>query len=366
LLLFALLQQPAHAVPVVPASDHVVIERLPVQLKPPERSSDPRQTAARAKALIEKAREQGDPRFLGYAQTLLSPWWDKPDAPADIAVLQATILQSEHRFDDARKVLQRVAAAHPSHVQALLTLATIERVTGYLAASDTACAALSRASARWVAGMCAAENQSLRGGFEPARQALAALASAPGVSAPQIAWAQSLAAENEERAGNDSAAAQLYRAALQTAPDRYTTLAYADLLLRTGKAAQAVQVLAQEPATDAVLLRRAAAAKRLNDPQWRSISAELGARQAQLAVRDDSAAHAREAALRALWIEGNTQQAWREARRNYTLQREAADGLLLLQAAQATRSPENIRTARGLLRATGFVDARLALVDSSL
>jgi tetratricopeptide (TPR) repeat protein len=361
----AMLVAPVFSAPVLPANAHTVVERLPARLtslrKPGAAGAalSAAQAAAQARQLIEQSRGQGDPRLLGHAQTLLAPWWNKADAPVDIAVLQATILQSQHNFAAARELLNRLVASAPENTQAWLTLATVERVTGNLNASDAACTALTRTGARWAAGACAAENQSLRGGFAFARKAFAALAGTPGISAAQQAWVLSLAAENEERAGDDAAAAQLYRTALRAAPDRYTALAYADLLLRTGQHALVAAALAQEPATDAVLIRRATAAKRMQDAAWRSIADELIQRRTQLLLRDDSAAHAREMALIALWIEDDAAQAWREARRNYTLQREAFDGWLLMQAALATGTQQHIKTARALLQSTGIVDARI-------
>ncbi|MGL4576532.1 MAG: hypothetical protein ACRCV9_17230 [Burkholderiaceae bacterium] len=360
----AMLAAPVFAAPVLPANAQTVVAQLPLRLAPMRKSGDAAvltaaQAAAQAQQLIEQSRSEGDPRLLGQAQTLLAPWWNKPGAPVDIAVLQATILQSQHSFAAARELLNSIVARAPDNAQAWLTLAIIERVTGKLDASDAACTALTRSGARWVAGACAAENQSLRGGSALARKALAALAGTPGISAAQQAWVHSLAAENEERAGDDAAAAQLYRAALQATPDRYTALAYADLLLRTGQHAQVAATLAQEPVTDAVLIRRAAAAKRLQDAAWRGMAQELAQRRAQLLLRDDSAAHARELALIALWIEGDAAQAWREAQRNYTVQREAFDGWLLMQAALATGAPQHINTAKTLLQSTGIVDARI-------
>jgi hypothetical protein len=350
----------AIAAPVQPASDDVVVERLPARIgmvRQPAR--DPASAAQRAQALIEQSRNTGDPRLLGHAQTVLQPWWNAPNAPADIAVLQATILQSQHDFNAARTLLARVTQQHPYHTQALLTLATVERVTGNLAAAQTACEALARAQARWLAALCMAQQQSLRGDFVQARKALATLAATPGLAPVNIAWALSLAAENEERAGDDRAAANFYQAALRMAADLYTALAYADLLLRTDQPAQVRDVLAQEPQTDAVLIRRATAAKRLQDPAWRAIAAELAHRRSQLALRDDSAAHAREAALAALWLEEDAARAWQEAQRNYALQREPLDGWLLLQAAYATGRRQTTEDALTQLRATSIADARL-------
>jgi 1,2-phenylacetyl-CoA epoxidase PaaB subunit len=158
----------------------------------------------------------------------------------------------------------------------------------------------------------------------------------------------------------------LYEQALQTQTDGYTALAYADLLLRTGQFVRVGPALVAQPATDGVMIRRAAAARRMQDPAWKTLAQELFARRAQLALRDDdSAAHAREHALIALWLEDDPQEAWRQAQRNYTLQREAFDAWLLVQAAQATANPSHANTARQQIQAVGIMDARIRTVTAS-
>ena len=57
----------------------------------------------------------------------------------------------------------------------------------------------------------------------------------------------SLLAESQERSGRDAAAADAYVRSLALGPDLYTGIAYSDLLLRTGKARQALQILKRQP-----------------------------------------------------------------------------------------------------------------------
>jgi hypothetical protein len=77
-----------------------------------------------AAAHVRIARQEGDPRYLGYAQAALAPWWSDPNAPTSVLVLRATIRQSLHDFDaavvDLGTALQREprnaqALAHPRH-----------------------------------------------------------------------------------------------------------------------------------------------------------------------------------------------------------------------------------------------------------
>ena len=111
----------------------------------------------------------------------------------------------------------------------------------------------------------------------------------------------SLLAEHLERAGDDAAAANAYQDSLQQESDLYTSIAYSDLLLRTGQLAQALRVLANLPETDAVLLRRAAAWRRSGDARWLELHGTLRERAADLPRRGyDPPLHGRERALAAL------------------------------------------------------------------
>ena len=91
-----------------PASDAQVIETLGPRVRVAQAS--PEAAAQAARQAITQARETADPRYLGRAQAALAPWWDKDDAPSLLAVLQATVQQSHHRFGD-RHVHTQVLSA---------------------------------------------------------------------------------------------------------------------------------------------------------------------------------------------------------------------------------------------------------------
>src|SRR5262245_45767229 len=50
-----------------------------------------RDAQALAQDFLRRARIEGDPRLVGYAQAALAPWRDRDDVPVDLAVLQATV-----------------------------------------------------------------------------------------------------------------------------------------------------------------------------------------------------------------------------------------------------------------------------------
>lgn len=345
---------------ITPSGDTQVVQLLgPRTAAAGAAAATPQAAALAARQAIMQARETADPRYLGRAQGILAPWWGKADAPVELAVLQATVQQGRHEFATARLTLEQALQRDPSHAQGWLTLATLERVAGRYAHALAACRQVARGGAALYATACALETTSLQGRHDEARRGLQALALQARDSATR-GWLTSLLAESEERAGLDAAALAAYRVSLSLAPDGYTALAAADLLLRTGKAADALKLLDGQPAGDAVLLRRARALKAMNDPRWQALAAELRERFAALDARgDDPAAHARERAMAALWLEGNGAAALAAAKLNLELQKEPLDWWLALRSAELAQQPAELARLKDALATTGLRDARL-------
>lgn len=340
-----------------PGADTDVVEVLPARIK--VAVSTPAAAALAARRWITEAREAADPRYLGRAQGVLSPWWDKADAPAELAVLQATIEQSRHEFGKARSTLQRALQRDPSQVQGWLTLATLERVASRYPESEAACRNVGRYGAAVYATACLLESRSLQGQHDLAREGFNALIAQ--VDSPDTqAWLQSLLAESEERAGRDDAAESAYRRSLAAAADGYTSLAYADFLLRHNRPSHVLNVLAQQPASDAVLLRRSHALRLMNDPTWQSLADDLKARYAAIAARGEGLqAHARERSLQALWLDQDPKRAWQAAQSNLALQKEPLDWLLALQTSELAGDAPAHAALLKALRQAGLKDARL-------
>lgn len=365
LLAAALLLGGAHAAtPLQPASDQEVVERLPsvTRVRPSQGApvADPAEAERQARAAIATARQTGDARYWGRAQAALAPWWNQPEAPVPLAVLQASVQQGRHAFSDARQVLQAALRRDAGNAQGWLDLAALERLAGRYPAALQACEAVARAGAALYAQACLWETASLQGRHDAARAGLQRLLDQAADPA-QRGWLASLLAEHEERAGRDAQALAAYRLSLQASPDLYTRIALADLLLRTGQPAEVLEVLRVQPDTDAVLLRQALAMRQRGDTGWQTLRDGLRARAAELARRgDDADAHAREQALAALWLHDDAAAALVLARRNLALQREPIDWWLALQSAQRAGDDAAVRGLRQELQASGLVDRRLA------
>lgn len=340
-----------------------VVERLPVitRVRPAPvvpAVADPIAAATQARTHITTARQTGDTRYWGRAQAVLAPWWDKADAPVDLATLQATVQQGRHEFKPARAVLQAALRRAPDHAQGWLNLAALERLSGHYAASLQACDAVARAGQNLYAQACQLETRSLQGQTAAARTGFTQLL-ASTQDAAQTSWLQSLLAESEERAGRDADALRAYQRSLQAEPDLYTQITLADLLLRTGKTAQALAVLQPLPPTDAVLLRQATAMRRLNQPGWKALRATLRGWNGELERRgDDLTLHGREQALVALWLDDDAAGALQIARRNLDLQREPIDWWIALQSAHQAKNTVALQQLQDAMQQTGLVDAR--------
>lgn len=352
---------------VQPSRDDEVLEVLPAvtRIRPPRSASapvaaDPVAAAVQARQDIAVARQTGDTRYWGRAQAVLAPWWNRPNAPPDLAVLQATVQQGRHEFSASREVLTAALARAPAHAQGWLNLAALERLSARYAESLAACEAVGRAGQALYAAACRLETLSLQGQYQAAAQGLQTLI-AQTTDAAQRSWLFSLLAESQERAGQDSGAADSYKRSLAFEPDLYTSIAYSDLLLRTGKLSQALQALAALPETDAVLLRRAAAWRRLGDKRWTATRELLRERAAELQRRgDDPALHGRELALTSLWLDDDAAGALALARRNLLLQREPVDWWVAVQSARQSKDTAALTEIESAIRAAGLHDTRLA------
>jgi hypothetical protein len=135
--------------------------------------------------------------------------------------------------------------------------------------------------------------------------------------------------------------------------------AFADLLLDTGREAEVLTVLDGKGEADILILRRAIAAKRLNDPQlvrWSAILNERFAAAATGGVR----VHLREEARFRLDVEGDAGQALPLAVANWKVQKEPPDARLLLECAIAANDRAAARPVLDFIAQTGLRDGRLA------
>ena len=351
----ALLAQPAQAAPHIPAKGSAVVERLP-------RRSDPaqlelqrlrRQLAASpndvalasevAQHHIATARRETDPRYFGYAQAALAPWWSQAAPPAQVRLLRATLLQSTHHFPEAMRDLDAIVAVDPQNSQAWLTRATVQTVRGDYQGATASCARLSSMTTQLVSLTCIASVGAMTGRSAASESLLATTLGRSADADPELqTWVLTLLAEIAERRGRSAVAEERYKKALAMSPrDSYLLGAYADFLLDQKRAAEVIALVKDQTRIDGLLLRYALALKQMPGAgeALRRADAELAARFGAAMQRGDTV-HQREQARYELNVRGDATTALALAQKNWDVQKESADMRVLLEAALKANSKD--------------------------
>jgi Tfp pilus assembly protein PilF len=343
----------AHATPRLPASGADVIEHLPRRNDPAQQellrlraelAANPRELALAtrvAQRYIATARSQTDPRYYGYAQAALAPWWSMPAPPNTVRLLRATLLQSTHHFPEALADLDAIIAAEPGNAQAWLTRATVATVRGDYAGATANCARLSSMADQLVTITCISNVGALTGKLAQSDALLATTLARSGADADMQVWVLTLLAEMAQRRGALDVAEARFKRALALAPqDSYLLGAYADFLLDQRRASEVLRLLKDQGRIDSLLLRTALALQQTPGQEiaLRAANADLNARFAAAMQRADTV-HQREQARFTLQLVGDAKAALALARQNWAVQKEIADTRILLEAALKAGEP---------------------------
>ncbi len=368
-----LLTAAAGAAPYTPTADSQVLATVPA------RASDPRarelqalreawraapQDAGAAVRLarryFDEVAASGDPRYVGYAQAALSPWWSEAAPPPEVRVLRAMVLQFDHRFAPALADLDGALAVDPANGPAWSWRTAIQMVQADYAGARRSCAAMAPLTTPLIAAACRAQVDAATGRAAAAAAELrAALAAATDASPDERLWALTRLAETEERRGEHAAAEAAFRAGLATAvPDIYLQAAYADFLLDRGRAAEVLVLLKDAGRADVLLLRLAIAAKATGDARAPALAQELATRFEAAKLRGDTT-HRKEESRAVLALQGDGPRALALARENWAVQREPADARILLEAAVATGDSAAAQPVLDWMKASGIESVAL-------
>ena len=344
----ALFAQLAQAAPHIPSKGSDVVERLPRRNDPAQQElqrlrkqlaaspNDVALAASVAQHHIATARRETDPRYFGYAQAALAPWWSQSAPPVEVRLLRATLLQSTHHFPEAMRDLDAIVAADPQNSQAWLTRATVQTVRGDYQAATSSCARLSSLSAQLVSLTCIANVGAMTGRSAASESLLDTTLNRNPEADPELqVWVLTLLAEIAERRGNSAVAEARYKRALAISPrDSYLIGAYADFLLAQRRPAEVIALVKDQTRIDGLLLRYALALKQTPaaGDALRVADAELGARFGAAMQRGDTV-HQREQARYQLAVRGDAKTALTLAQQNWEVQKESADMRVLLEAA---------------------------------
>jgi Tfp pilus assembly protein PilF len=373
----------SHATPYIPADGSQVVERLPSRAGPVQRAvqrellqlraelsknpNDAGRATALAQRYIEQARLEGDPRYLGYAQAALAPWWKLAQPGDQVLVLRATLRQSTHQFAQALADLDTVLAHDSGNVQARLTRATVQMVVGDYAGAKASCMRLYSRAPALVVQTCLSNIGSVNGDARASFDKLkAALDQHPDTAPGVRTWVQTLMAEMAARLGDIGAADGLFKQAMAGLdPDSYLLGAYSDFLLDRGRAAEVAKLLKDKTRIDALLLRYAIALRAVRSNDAAAQADALRARFDAAMLRGDTV-HQREQARFELVLRGDAKTAVRLAMLNWAVQKEPADLRILVETAAASGDAVATRTALDWIAKTRIEDFTIAPTVAAL
>ncbi len=348
-LLALVAAMPLNAAPYTPKSDDEIVAELPTASSPAARRSNALHALLRrapdqldlalktAQTDIDLARTLSDPRYNGYAESALAPWWSLDTPPPSVILLRATIKQSRHDFDGALADLGDVLRKQPDNAQALLTRAIVRQVRGEFSEALADCGSLSPLVADLIARTCTDSVASLIGQGADSLHDLEAAYRAFGAQteAPVALFSLTVLAEMAERLGQSERAEQYFRQAMAlNSQDGYLLGAYADFLLDQRRPSEVVSLLRNQTRIDPLLLRLALAEQDLGEEALASHVADLQQRFAVAGARGDRV-HQREQARFELLLMKRPHEALQLAQANWRVQHEPADLRILLEAAMA-------------------------------
>jgi len=341
-----------HAAPYLPKSDAQVLERLPF------RPNDPvaRELAQLRSALKQNPQDletavnlawryyglvaqEGDPRYLGYAQAALAPWWNLAEPPIPIQILRASLAQFRHDFAGAMTDLSNVLSRDPAQSQARALRATLHIVQARYSQARADCLALDGVGRNLITTGCTAMVDGLTGNAPIAYdRLLQELRLSPNAPPGEKLWALTRLAEIAQRLGRYSEAQTHFRDAFNLGiADTFLLAAYADFLLHQNRPLEVETMLKDHLRSDALLLRLVLAKRLLAREDVAELETILAARYAAAQLRNDTV-HQQEEAQFELKVRGNAARALHLAQENWKVQLEPRDAEIYLQAALALKN----------------------------
>ena len=343
-------------------SDNDVLVHLPAGAPDTTNASvqNPAALEQQLRQYILNARQKGDPRFLGYAQSALDRW---PEARMTdgLLLMRATVRQSLHQFTAARSDLKQVLSGTPHRqhrAQATLTLATLDTVQGQYQEAMERCITLARLHPGLVAASCQAQAQARSGQAEVAYERLKTLTDdtrSPDRDAR--AWAQGTLADIAAQLGRADAQTHWRLALAQNPQDLHTRTRLADWLIQHERYGEALALTRDHVDVDAIAVLRAIALEALDDPAAEQARKRLQQRFSEARWRDDML-HKRDYARYLLDVRHQPDEALAYARENWKDQKEPTDTRLLLRAALANEATADLERVIHWLAENNQHDAR--------
>lgn len=352
------------AEPYRPARDDQVLQTLPREFlssrdevatlrgRLAEDPRDSRIASEVAQRYLALGQQLADPRYYGYAQAAIAPWWEQDAPPAEILRVRAKLKERDHRYTEAVADLQQLVLADPKNAQAWIELANIYRVLGEYDRSRQACDELAKFASTETVQICEIPWLAATGNAEAAYQKLEDLLPTVRRQFPAaLQWVYATQAEIARALGRDQQAEAHFREGIARDPDNYYLLrGYADLLLDQQRASEALTLLEDHLADTGILLRAGIAARRAKQPEKaETYKDQLRQRFVETRLRGGQP-HGRYESRYYLELEDDPQKALAVAKENWERQKETRDTRNLLEAALAADDPSAAEPAVKFLK----------------
>ena len=354
----------AWSAPRTPARDQEVLERLPIKAGDPQANAlrqyqkavaaspgNPVVVAELAQRYFDLAMAFGDPRYVGYAEALISRFTGS--LTADLLLVRGLLRQYRHAFEEAKADFLAALDLKPDLVAAQAWRGAVLLVQADYAGARQACDGLGTGGAPTLQAGCLGLLLAYTGQLASAYQTLEkglALASDPG----NRQWLHTRLAEVAAWQGRAALAERHYRSALQIdLTDGYLLAAWSDFLLDQGRPREVIELLAEKAASDPLLLRLALAHQQVASPQAPVFAGMLEERFSATRLRGDTT-HRAEEARYLLHIRRDHQTALALALANYDVQREPRDARMVLEAAIAAGQPDKAGKVLAWVKGSGF------------
>lgn len=368
------------AAPFVPRTDDEVLEHLPFRPNDPvvrEINGLRRQLAENpqnlqialqlARSYFAQAGGQSDPRYVGYAQAALKPWWDMAQPPAAVLLMRATLRQYGHDFTNALADLDAALKINPADIDALSLRADINLVTGDYATSRQDCERMAPYVTALTNAGCITFIEGMTGRARQSHDALlASMNRTKTVNPDQRLWILTRLAEMAWRLNEPALAEAHFKSALAlNIADGFLLAAYADFLIDYGRLQEVLVLLKDWSRADPLLLRLTLAGQMTAAKTFPEHQVALAARYAAARMRGDTT-HEQEESRFSLVVMKQPQEALRLALSNWRVQREPRDARAVLEAALALKDAAAAKPVLDWMAQTGIEDWYLRRLAAQL
>lgn len=353
----------AKAGPYQPLLDNEIIETLPngfsslrAQMKSPLQNP-----LAIAREHIRFGQSFLEPRYVQSARTIVQP----ATASLEKELLLGIIEQYLHDFPTAVSHFRAALQIDPENLEAIVQLGMIHTVKGELASARELFSRHPKLLGTEEGFVCLCIISSLSGDLQPSYRLLESAVGRNKFTPEKAAWVNASLAEMAIRLGDMPAARGWLERALLAQPDSLAILAqWFDFCLATKDYASvaAHPFFARITAPLSLRLRQAIALEKLGqlspgDP----LRAELEAW-----LFNGEERHAREQARFLLELKHDYESGLKIALRNFQVQREPADVLLILEAANGTGRVGDLKDVLLWMRQTKLEDSRASALLAQL